>query len=43
MRKITNSTGRTGAIPISQTNRPLWMSSCVIVVRSQTMKAGEGT
>ena len=34
MRIITNSAGRTGAMPISQISRPLSMSSCVIVVRS---------
>jgi hypothetical protein len=35
IRKITNSAGLTGAIPISQTKRPLSMSSGVIVMRSQ--------
>ena len=31
MQKMTNSAGRTGAIPISQISRPLTMSSWVIV------------
>src|SRR5687768_16448405 len=38
MRKITNSAGRTGAMPISQMRRPFRMSSCVIVVSSHVMK-----
>ena len=38
MRKMTNSAGRTGAMPISQISRPFRMSSCDIVVRSQVMK-----
>ena len=38
MRKTTNSAGRTGATPISQTRRPFAMSSRVIVVSSHLTK-----
>src|SRR5262249_28120458 len=38
MRKITNSVGFTGAMPINIINLPLSMSACVMVVRSQRTK-----
>jgi len=36
--RITNSAGFTGAIPITQINRPLSMSFCVIVSRPHLTK-----
>src|SRR6476469_1975589 len=38
IRKITNSAGKTGATPTTQTSRPLAMSSSVMVERSQVTK-----
>ncbi len=38
IRMITNSAGFTGATPITQINRPLSMSSCVIVSRPHLTK-----
>src|ERR1044072_6796344 len=38
MRTITNSAGLTGATPTWEMRRPLSMSSCVLVERSQTTK-----
>jgi hypothetical protein len=38
VRKITNSAGRTGAMPILPINRPLSMSSYVMIISSRSQR-----